>query len=187
MHETSLGGTLRDYLSGDEIEETTFEEFRQLLARLMVEEKGYPKERITPKVMLRYTVDGTTYERRIDFVVHNDAGAPIFLVMFCAGDVGSFEREMVCAARLYPGGPIPYVMVTDTMNASLLNVKTGEAIRHGLSALPTWDEINAMFDVSDMSPLTDEQRDKQSRIFHAYSGLLCGCEGTCDLPDRPKE
>lgn len=54
MHETSLGSVLRDYLTGESIDETTYEEFRQALARLLVEEKGYPRERLRPKVPLNY-------------------------------------------------------------------------------------------------------------------------------------
>lgn len=187
MHESSLGGTLRDYLSGEEIEETTFEEFRQLLARLMVEEKGYPRERIAAKVKLEYEVDGACHERRLDFVIHDDQGRPILLVMFCAGDVGSFERETVFAARLYPGGPIPLAMVTDTMEASLLSVASGEVVRHGMAALPDWAELNRMASEAALPPLSDEERAKATRIFHAYCGLLCSCGDTCDLPDKPKE
>ncbi|MBU4192162.1 MAG: type I restriction enzyme HsdR N-terminal domain-containing protein [Proteobacteria bacterium] len=127
MHETSLGGTLRDYLSGEEIDETTFEEFRQALARLLVEEQGYPRERIRAKVKLTYCIDGEEYERPLDFVVYDEKDRPIFVVLFCAGNVGSFERETVCAARLVEGGPVPYALVTDTMNASLMDVRTGES------------------------------------------------------------
>lgn len=189
MHESSLGGTLRDYLTGDEIDETTFEEFRQLLAKLLVEELGYPKERIRAKVPLKYCVDGEDFERPIDYVIHDEAGKPIFIIIFCAGDVGSFERETVCAGRLIEGGPVAYALVTDTMEASLLDVRTGDVVAHGMNAVPHWDRLNAMVAEAEIIPLTDEQREKQTRVFHTYCGFIYGtcCSESCSLPPMPKK
>ncbi|MFH1912703.1 MAG: type I restriction enzyme HsdR N-terminal domain-containing protein [Pseudomonadota bacterium] len=184
MHETSLGGTLRDYLSGAEIDETTFEEFRQALVRLLVEEKGYPRERIKAKVGLTYRVEGEEFERPLDYVVFDDQGRPIFIILFCAGNVGSFERETVCAGRLIEGGPVPYALVTDTMTASLMDVGTGEVMATGMAALPDWDTLQAMVARVTVKPLTDEQRERQTRVFHTYCGFLFGtcCSESCSLP-----
>jgi len=189
MHETSLGGTLRDYLSGEEIDETTFEEFRQALARLLVEEKGYPRERIRAKVGLTYRVDGEEFERPLDFVVYDEQSRPIFLILFCAGNVGSFERETVCAGRLIKGGPVPYALVTDTMTASLMDVGTGEVKATGMAALPDWDALREMVAQAKVAPLTDEQRRRQTRVFHTYCGFLFGtcCSETCSLPRGSEE
>jgi len=187
MHEASLGGTLRDYLSGEEIDETTFEEFRQLLAKLLVEEKGYPKDRLKAKVLLTYRVDGEDYERPVDYVLYDEQGKPVFIIMFCAGNVGTFERETVCAARLIEGGPVPYALVTDTMDAVLMDVKSGESIARGMNAVPDYADLLTMVAKSDMKHLTDEQREKQTRVFHTYSGFIYGtcCSESCSLPPMP--
>ena len=187
MHETSLGGTLRDYLSGEEIDETTFEEFRQLLVRFLVEEKGYPKDRLKAKVSLAYCVDGEDYERPIDYVLYDEQGTPIFIIMFCAGNVGTFERETVCAARLIEGGPVPYALITDTMDAALMDVKTGECVARSMDAVPDYTVLLDMIANVDMKPLTDEQREKQTRVFHTYCGFIYGtcCSESCSLPPMP--
>ncbi|MBG0789104.1 MAG: type I restriction enzyme HsdR N-terminal domain-containing protein [Desulfovibrionaceae bacterium] len=189
MHESSLGGTLRDYLSGEEIDETTFEEFRQLLARFLVEEKGYPKDRLQAKVPLKYCVDGEEYERPIDYVLYDEEGRPVFIIMFCAGDVATFERETVCAARLVEGGPVPYALVTDTMDASLMDVQSGERTARSMEAVPDYDRLLEMIASSDMRPLTDEQREKQTRVFHTYCGFIYGtcCSESCSLPPVPEK
>jgi len=181
MHETSLGGTLRDYLTGEDVDETTFEEFRQALVKLLVEEKGYPKDRIRSKVKLAYSVDGEEYERPLDYVVYDDADKPIFVVIFCSGEVGSYERETVCAGRLIQGGPVAYAMVTDTMHAALMDVMTGDVVAHGMEAVPDWERLLKMVEESDVRPLTVEQRERQTRVFHAYCGFLYGtcCSESC--------
>jgi len=189
MHETSLGGTLRDYLTGEEIDETTFEEFRQALAKLLVEEKGYPKERIKAKVKLTYCVDGEDFERPLDYVVYDEANKPIFVVLFCSGEVGTYERETVCAGRLIEGGPVAYALVTDTMNASLMDVGTGDVVAHSMNALPDWEDLLNMVKEADVKPLTAEQREKQTRVFHTYCGFLYGtcCSESCTLPPKLKK
>ena len=182
MHETSLGGTIRDYLTGADIEETTFEEFRQALVKFLVEEKGYLKERFKAKVKLGYSVDGESFERPLDYVVYDAEGKPIFVIIFCSGDVGSYERETVCAGRLIEGGPVAYALVTNTIEASLMDVLTGEAVSHGLKAVPDWDELLKMVDKADPKPLTEDQRKKQIRVFHTYCGFLYGtcCNDSCE-------
>jgi len=189
MHEASLGGTLRDYLTGDEIDETTFEEFRQALVKLLVEEKGYPASQIKAKVKLRYEVEGEEFERPLDFVVYDEKNVPILVIIFCAGEVGSFERETVCAGRLVVGGPVAYALVTDTMNASLMDVRTGEAVAHSMKAVPEYSELLEMVEKADIMPLTDEQREKQTRVFHTYCGFIYGtcCSESCSLPPDPKK
>lgn len=172
MHETSLGGTLRDYLTGDEIDETTFEEFRQLLARLLVEEKGYPKDRLKAKVILRYTIEGEEFERSIDFVLYDENDRPVFIIMFCAGDVSTFERETRCAGRLIDGGPVPYALVTDTMEAVLIDVGSGDVVARGMDGVPDYEKLMDMVRAADVKPLTDEQRDKVTRVFHTYCGFV---------------
>ncbi|WP_319467511.1 type I restriction enzyme HsdR N-terminal domain-containing protein [uncultured Pseudodesulfovibrio sp.] len=188
MHESSLGGTLRDYLSGEEIDETTFEEFRQALVRLLVEEKGYPKEQIKAKVPLKYHVDGEEFERPLDYVVYDEKGSPIFIIIFCAGNVGTFERETVCAGRLVEGGPVPYALATDTMEASLLDVKSGEVVARSMAAVPDWEKLLEMVGKADMKLLTEEQRERQTRVFHTYCGFIYGtcCSESCSLPPKSK-
>lgn len=188
MHETSLGGTLRDYLTGEEIEETTYEEFRQALAKLLVEEKGYPRERLRAKVDISYTIDGETFERPIDLVVVDEKEQPIFLIIFCSGDIGSYERETVCAARLIGEVPASHALVTDTMGASLMDVSSGECVANGMDALPDWEELQEMVRKADMKPLNEEQRERQTRILHTYSGFLFGscCNESCSVPPKKK-
>jgi len=187
MHETSLGGTLRDYLTGEEIDETTFEEFRQALARFMVEERGYPKDRLKAKVPLSYCVDGEDYERPIDLVLYDEGGKPIFIVIFCAGEVGSFERETVCAGRLIEGGPVAYAMVSDSMDASLMDVRSGDRVAHSMNAVPEYGKLLEMIAEAEIKPLTEQQRAMQTRVFHTYCGFIYGtcCSESCSLPPMP--
>ncbi len=186
MHEVSLGGMLTDYLTGMTIEETTYEEFRQALAKFLVEEKGYPKRGLKAKVPLIFLIDGQETGRHIDLVAFDDAGSPLVLVIFCAGDVGSFERETVSCARLFPGGPVPIAIATDSIGASILDTATGDCTATGVRSIPTWAEAEAQNAKTPRTPLSAERRSKEERILHAYNGFLYGtcCSESCRVPPK---
>ncbi len=183
MHEVSLGGTIRDYLSGEKMEETTYEEFRQALAKLFVEERGYPKEQLKSKVVLEYEIKGQTHSRALDLVVYDSENKPVMVVIFCSGKVGSFERETAVAARIIAGGPAPLALVTDTKDASLMDNK-GNVLARGLEAIPHHEQLAKLAAGQDVTPLTGEDKSKLARIFHAYSGFLVDscCDTDCKGP-----
>ncbi len=193
MHEVSLGGMLTDYLTGEAIAETTYEEFRQALARMLVEDKGFPKASLRAKVPLVFQIDGQDTGRHIDLVAYavsaesKELGRPLLLVIFCAGDVGSFERETVSCARLFPGGPVPVAIATDSIGASILNTATGECTATGVRAIPTWEQVLAIdAAITERIPLSEERRRKEERILHAYNGFLYGtcCSESCLVPPK---
>lgn len=186
MHEESFGNVIRDYLTGEEIVETSYEEFRQALARMLVEEKGYPKERLTPKVGVCFPVDGKDYTRMIDLVATDTAGQPLLFIIFCSGEPGTYIREALAAARVYrcdsPEGGAPLVLVTDTHEAVLLEAATGRELGRGMRAVPTWQ--GAMDRHAPAPHLSEEAKNRERRILFAYSEFLADgcCQGAC----RPK-
>jgi hypothetical protein len=183
MHEVSLGAAIRDYLSGEEIEATTYEDVRQGLARLLVEEKGYPKSALRAKVGVTFPIEGRDYTRMIDLAAYGEDGAPLLLVIFCSGEPGSYRREALAAARLHAGSASPLVAVTDTKDAFLYETATGEELGHGLWALPSWDELNRLAAAHPAPSPGPEQIDKERRILYAYSEFLSGCG--CPYARRP--
>jgi len=184
MHEVSLGGALRDYLTGEQVEATTYEDVRQALAKLLVEEKRFPKTALKAKIGIRFPIDGTDFTRMIDLAAYAEGSSPLLLVIFCSGEPGSYRRESLAAARLHPVSPAPLVLVTDTKEAYLYATATGEELGHGMRAVPAWDELLALAAAHPAPAPGPDQIDKERRILYAYSELLegCGCPHAC----RPK-
>lgn len=177
MHEVSLGGTLRDYLTGEQVERTTYEDLRQALARMLVEERGYPAGQLRPRVEIPYAIDGEPQCRTADLAAYDESGRPLLLVIFCAGAPGTYERESVAAARLVPGGPAPLVLVTDTHDAVLLETTTGRALAEGMAAAPRWSDLLAKAALVEPRIMDDTARRREERILHAYTGFLKTCCG----------
>ncbi|MEW5774203.1 MAG: type I restriction enzyme HsdR N-terminal domain-containing protein [Thermodesulfobacteriota bacterium] len=180
MHETSLGQTIRDYLTGEEIENTSYEDFRQALARLLVEELGYPRDRLRPKVGITFPLEGRDYCRVADLVAYDDAGRPLLLILFGAGQPGSFDRELLAAARLLPGGPAPLAAATNTEDAVLHAAADGRRLATGMSAIPRWDRLQALAAEHPAAPMTADRAERERRILFTYSEFLASsCRHTC--------
>ncbi len=175
MHDVSLGYTLEDYLTGEQVEATTYEDLRQALARLLVEERGWPKAQLTPRQRITFPVDGKEYVRLVDLIAWSDDGRPLCLLDFCAGAVSTFVRETVAAARLHPQGPIPLVVVTDSKDAQLVAVADGTVLAEGMQSLPMWDRLQELAAAYPVEALTDERRAREARICYAYSESRHGC------------
>lgn len=175
MHEVSLGQIIQDYLTSEDVAVTTYEDLRQGLARMLVEEKGYPKDKLKPKVPITFTIDGKPFERRIDLVVYSDHAVPLLALVFCSGTPETYTREAVYAGRLLSDGPAPLVVVTDTKDARLLRTLDGKQLAEGFHSIPDWAELLALA-AEHPTPTLDPQRMlKEQRVFYMYSGFLEGC------------
>ncbi len=184
MHETSLKQTIRDYLTGEDLEETSYESFRQALAKMMVEELGYPRESLSPRVGVRFPVDGKDYCRVADLVARDGQGRALLLVFFAAGQPGSFDREAVAAARLFNEGPVGLAVVTNTEDGVLMEAAKGHVLETGIRALPRYDELVALAEVHPAPVLTEAQLELEGRILYTYSEFIYGscCHTVCPKP-----
>jgi len=181
MHETSLGLTIQDYLTGEQITATTYEDLRQALARLLVEEKGFPKPRLKPKRKISFVIDDQDFSRIVDLTAYDEQDRPLMVLIFCPGNVESFTREAVAAARLTEPSPAPIVVVTDTMDARLLSAADGKVLALGFHAIPHWNELKGLAQKHAIKPLTPERKQKEQRILYAYTELGGGCcRGECE-------
>lgn len=174
MHEVSLNQVITDYLTGKEIELTTYEDLRQALAKLMVEEKGYPIEAIVSKYRLDLDVGGKKYFIIVDFLVYYN-GQPVMVLGFCPGAVSTFITQYVSLGRILPEGPAPYVVVTDSKDAALVRTMDKKELCRGYHCIPTWEKL---IELSKQAPDTSFSTDrikKEQRVAYAMFALSDSC------------
>jgi hypothetical protein len=177
MHEVSLQQTINDYITGEEIELSTYEDIRQALAKILVEEKGYPKENIFPKVELNLDINQKPFTVSLDFII-KDQGKPVLLLAFCAGEVSSYVRQYISAARLFDP-PIPLVVVTDSKDARLVRTSDKKIVAQGFNSIPRWNELRQLLSEIPEPTLTPEKKQKEARLAYAFFSLTDGCCTSC--------
>ncbi|MFO7875649.1 MAG: type I restriction enzyme HsdR N-terminal domain-containing protein [Desulfovermiculus sp.] len=184
MHEISLGYTVKDFISGERVEATTYEDIRQDIARFLVEEKKVPKAYIQTKAQAVAMVDGRQYVQHLDLVIGQDPKDPIMALKFCAGQVETYARQVLAAARLLSQGPARLAVVTDTGKALILQVADGQLLREcPYAELPDWQEMQDLMSSVPAYAVTADKKSKEARLLYALSELSCSCsQDSCSVP-----
>ncbi|WP_456325637.1 type I restriction enzyme HsdR N-terminal domain-containing protein [Desulfonauticus submarinus] len=182
MHEVSVNQTIKDYLTGKEIELTTFEDIRQALAKMLVEEKGYPKKYIVPKEQIELILEDEIFPITLDFVVYDEQKNPLLLLAFCFGEIASFVRQYIAVARLHVPF-IPLILLTDTKDAYLIQSGDKKVLQRGYFGIPTYQELKELAKKAPSFSLDEKKKKAETCLAHAYfalSGPCCSATGTCD-------
>jgi len=166
-------GTLKDILTGKEILDTDDERFRQKIARLLIEEKGWPSGNITPGKRIETQFAGNFVVSRIDFYIEHEK-TPFMIIRYGPGSIVTRERPAIAAARvLLPEMRIPIAVVTNGNDASVLETKKGQKIGSGLESIPSKDEANHLLERFPPEPFPEEKREREYRILNAYDVNVC--------------
>ena len=161
--------TLTDYLTGATIPDVGAESHRQALLRFLVEEKGYARNALRLDVPMRLVIAGAPYQARIDVIVQaGDPLKPFMAVKCCAGSLGSREREIVAATRIFGEMPIPWAAVSDGRDAIVLDTSTGKPVASGLAALPAPQEAARQLAETTLAPYPPERLAREKLIFRTY-------------------
>ncbi|GAB4340046.1 MAG: type I restriction enzyme HsdR N-terminal domain-containing protein [Desulfobulbaceae bacterium] len=176
-------GTLKDYLTGEELPDTDDERYRQQLVRLLVEEKGYDPGELEPRVRIETTFQGRRVESFIELVVRVD-GRRVMIIRYGPGSLVTRERPAVAAARILdPDHRIPLAVVTNFRDAELLETEEGRVLATGMDGIPDRKGLGDMIKNLEFTPFTDpERREREERILNTYDEEVCCHGGTCELP-----
>ncbi len=128
-------GELNDFLTGEVLDDTLDERYRQKIARLLVETKGFGIDEIEPRYLLKVAVDGKKALVPIDMLIRLN-GTYAVLIKFGPGSLVSRYQPALAAARLISGIQIPLVIVTNGESAHTLETSSGKLLFEGLQNIP---------------------------------------------------
>lgn len=167
-------GTLRDYVTGEELPDTDDERTRQELARMMVEEKGYTKEDLEPRRFIE-TLFATQFVRSTITLTVSLDGKRIMIVRYAPGSLVSRERSAVAAARvLEEEVQIPLAVVTNGRDAELLDTGNGQVLASGMEAIPDRHRARELLPTLVFrAGLDGKGRERELRILNAFDVEIC--------------
>jgi hypothetical protein len=179
-------GSCRDYVTGEILPDTDDERYRQGLARLLVEQKGYLKSELEMRLKIETLFARQFVTSRIDITI-GFAGKRVMIVRYGPGSLVTRERAAIAAARVLDERQrIPLVTVTNGENAELLDTFTGRVLREGLAGIPSRGELLSLLPQLDFSPLPANKREKELRILNAFDVEVCCAGNPCPLPNAPE-
>lgn len=159
---------ITDYITGREIDNVGAEASRQIFEKFLVETLGYDKGDVRVDVPLTVQFKGEDYHAAVDLVVCA-ADRPVMAVTCVAGSIGSYEREIIAAARLVYDAQIPLAVSTDARDASVMDTLTGKPLGKGLDAVPSKAEALALLEESRDTPLDPAKRPGEMIIFRSFN------------------
>ena len=174
-HHLILGeGT--DYLTGEPIADTHDERYRQALAKLLVEKKGYAKTDILPRRKLTVTAGNKSARITIDFsVVLGDTVAMI--IRYGPGSLVTRHRPAIAASRVLSSYQIPLVVVTNGIDADILDGKTGAVLSRGIESIPSKQALLDRWHSGAGTSISPERAESEQRILYAYDvDDSCPCD-----------
>jgi len=167
-------GTLFDYLNGEELTDTDDERIRQDLSRWMVEEKGYAREELLPRLYIETLFSKSFVRSTIELTVSVN-NRQFMIIRYGPGSLVSRERAAIAAARvLNPDYRIPLAVVTNGQDAELIDTTSGKIVDYGLHSIPDRAEVEEMIAKLRFSaPPDSNAREKELRILNAFDVERC--------------
>ncbi|RJQ61466.1 MAG: hypothetical protein C4530_06275 [Desulfobacteraceae bacterium] len=174
-------GELTDYITGETLQDTHDERYRQKLARLLIDGKQYPREEVSRQVELRVRAADKLARIRIDFVV-SLSSRPVMIVRYGPGSIVTRRRPALAASRLIASHQIPVVVVTNGESAEILDGASGEVLSFGLGSIPSRHDLLACMPGFSFDPISPERAELESRILYAFDvDDICPCDDTVCL------
>ncbi|MCG8566022.1 MAG: type I restriction enzyme HsdR N-terminal domain-containing protein [Desulfobacterales bacterium] len=159
---------IKDYITGRDIDNVGPEQSRQQFEKSLVETKGYAKEDIRVDVPITVQFKGEDYTASVDLVVCIGE-TPVMAVTTVAGSIGSYEREILAAARLLYDNQIPYAVSTDARDAVIMDTLTGKQIGQGISAIPSRNHVALELNQMTAPPLAEDKVAGEMIIFRSFN------------------
>jgi hypothetical protein len=170
-------GELVDFLSGQTIQDTHDERYRQKLARLLVDTKGYLKKEVRPRRELLVAAGEKKAIVTVDFEICMD-GKTAMIIKYGPGSLVTRRRPALAASRLVAPYQVPVVVVTNGEDAEILEGVSGELISQGIEKIPAKFELTETISETDFVQITAGQAEVESRIVYAYE-----IDGSCPCDD----
>lgn len=176
-------GRLADFLTGEVLDDTLDERYRQKIARWLVERKDFDPHEIEPRRDLLLQADHRRAVIKIDFVVRL-GGRAAMVIRFGPGSLVSRERPALAVSRLLEAYQIPIAVVTNGEDAEVLAAASGKILGRGLEAIPSRSELLDVMNTHPFDGIAPQRALMEARVAYCYEvDGACPCDETvCRLP-----
>ena len=176
-------GNLTDALTGEPLDDTHDERYRQGLIRLLLNDRGYAKSDLSARHPLTVRADARSGTLAIDLLVTLRERITM-LVKYGPGSLVTRERAALAAGRLVAPYQIPIVAITNGIDAHIMDGAKGKVIATGLDAIPDRDQLGTIRRRAIFQPISASRVERESRLLYCYEiDGACPCDDTvCRLP-----
>jgi hypothetical protein len=167
-------GDLVDFFTGETIQDTHDERYRQKLARLLVQKKDYSKNDIQSRYELAVRADAKKAVVEIDFLI-TLSDKICMIIQYSPGSLVTRHRPVLAASRLVAPYQVPIVVATNGEDADILDGFTNEVISSGLESIPDRRQLAKRVADIPLKYISSRQAEMEARIIYAFEidGRCC--------------
>jgi hypothetical protein len=175
-------GELDDFITGEPLKDTHDERYRQQLARLLVNRKGYLKKDIKPRQSLIAQAGNQKARIKVDFVIYLD-GKACMIIKYGPGSIVTRRRPLLAISRVLESYQIPMAVVTNGVNAEIVEGASGHVVSQGLETIPSKAHLTDIVSGFYFAPIDADRAAMESRIVYCFEvDGSCPCdEDICKL------
>lgn len=175
-------GEIDDLITGEIIKDTHDERYRQKIARLLVDRKGYLKSDIEPRKSLLVQAGDNRAIIKIDFLI-TLSDRLCMIIKYGPGSLVTRHRPVLAASRVVAPYQIPIAVVTNGEDAEIIEGSSSKVLSRGLNTIPSKTALHEMADQFDFNLIPTERAVMESRILYCYEvDDSCPCdEDICRL------
>jgi hypothetical protein len=166
-------GELEDFITGETIKDTHDERYRQKIARLLVNQKGYLKADIEPRRKLIVKAGNFSALLKIDFVI-NLSDRACMIIKFGPGSIVTRRRPVLAASRILASYQIPIAVVTNGEDAEILEGPSGKVLSQGLETIPSRSMLQRIAEDNNFKSISEKRAEIESRIIYCFE-----VDGSC--------
>jgi hypothetical protein len=169
-------GRLDDLITGESIEDTHDERYRQKIAGLLVNRKGYLRSEVEPRKDLLVQAGANRAIIKIDFAVRL-SGRICMIIKYGPGSLVTRQRPLLAASRLLAPYQIPIAVITNGEDAEVLAGSSGKILRRGLASIPSKSVLGEIAAGEGFDPIPAARAAMESRILYCYEvDDSCPCD-----------
>ncbi len=170
-------GELVDFITGKTIPDTHDERYRQKMARLLVEDKGYFKKEIESGCGILIKAENKQAMVKIDFKV-TLSGRIGMIIKYGPGSLVTRRRPAIGLSRLASSYQVPIAVVTNGEDAEIVDAATGKIISSGLVSIPNKSQLIEIIKQAPYNRISPRQAEMESRVVYAFE-----IDGSCPCDD----
>ena len=170
-------GELRDLITRETLKDTHDERLRQGIATLLMDQKGFTRNDIRPRWPLTLRAGEKCAIINIDFGIIIDTRVGM-MIKYGPGSLVTRHRPALAVSRTLVPYQIPVVVVTNGIDADILDGASGKVTARGLEAIPDRTMLNELMADRVLASIRPERAEKESRIAFAFE-----VDGSCPCDD----
>ncbi|MBI4848858.1 MAG: type I restriction enzyme HsdR N-terminal domain-containing protein [Nitrospirae bacterium] len=147
---------------------------RHRIERFLLEAKGYSRDEIETACEFDVTIGCEAVKSTVDLAVCIN-GKRIVSIKCAPDSLVSRERHALACARLLDSYQVPFAVVTDGLDAIVLDTVSGDVIGESMNAIPSKKHLASAIAQIEFIKLDSKRIEKEKRIVRAFDAI--GCSG----------